>query len=119
MDHLDLLVIGGYFGQGKRKNLISQFLMGVAVKSEEGERPKKFFSFVRVGSGYSHQELLALQERLNCHWKKWDPNSPPSMIHCSREIPHCWIDPKESIILEVSVSYSTSTEKVDCPAMNE
>lgn len=101
MDHLDLVIIGGYYGQGKWTNFMSQFLLGVAIKADEGQVPTEFFSFVRVGSGYSQQELLALQQRLNHHWNKWDKTSPPQMIHCTKEIPDCWIEPSLSVILEV------------------
>lgn len=30
MEELDLLIIGGFYGDGRRKGIISQFLLGVA-----------------------------------------------------------------------------------------
>ena len=40
MDELDLLIIGGYFGEGRRKTNVSHFLLGVAVPpSEPGKSP--------------------------------------------------------------------------------
>lgn len=30
MVELDLLIIGGYYGEGRRKGLVSQFLLGLA-----------------------------------------------------------------------------------------
>ena len=44
MDHLDLIILGGYHGIGRRRNLISSFLVGVAVPSVDGEPPKEFHS---------------------------------------------------------------------------
>lgn len=29
MDHLDLIIIGGYYGEGKRRGTISHFLLGL------------------------------------------------------------------------------------------
>lgn len=38
MVELDLLVIGGYYGEGRRKGIVSQFLVAVAdSKKNEGE----------------------------------------------------------------------------------
>lgn len=103
MDHLDLLVIGGYRGQGRRKNLIAMFLLGVAIPSAEpGRPPSEFWSFCRVGSGYSDEQLLGLMQKLQPHWKKWDKKAPPAMIQCGKEKPELWIEPSQSIILEVS-----------------
>jgi hypothetical protein len=31
MDHLDLIIMGGYYGEGRRKGIISHFLVGAAV----------------------------------------------------------------------------------------
>lgn len=44
MDHLDLIILGGYHGIGRRRNLISSFLVGVAIPSVKGEPPKEFQS---------------------------------------------------------------------------
>jgi len=30
MEHLDLIILGGFYGEGKRGGLVSQFLLGVA-----------------------------------------------------------------------------------------
>lgn len=41
MDHVDLIIMGGYFGEGRRKG-ISHFLLGAAVPpATEGERERE------------------------------------------------------------------------------
>lgn len=78
------------------------FLVGTAVSLKESDKyPREFFPLTRVGSGYSDIQLFELLRKLNPHWKKWDNNNPPSMIHCGREKPHVWIEPAQSVILEV------------------
>ncbi|KZS11985.1 DNA ligase 4 [Daphnia magna] len=105
MDHLDLIILGGYHGQGRRRNLIAMFLVGVAVPSLEKEKEQlEFYSFARVGSGFSDKQLRSLLEKLNPHWQKWDKNAPPPKIHCSREKPDVWINPSSSAILEIKAS---------------
>lgn len=37
LSELDLLIIGGYYGEGKTKGRISSFLLGVAVVDEPGK----------------------------------------------------------------------------------
>ena len=64
-DSLDLIVMGGYFGEKKRatsgadwSDHISQFLLGVL--SPAGSTFKAV-PFARVGTGYSLQELTVLR----------------------------------------------------------
>ncbi len=94
-DDLDLLIVGGYYGSGKRGGILSHFLLAVAVpdqnmncdnqkandddnataennedeyyfdcdesKIEEKKPvvyPKKFYSFCKIGSGYTYKGKL-------------------------------------------------------------
>lgn len=108
MDHLDLLVIGCYRGKGKKRNIISRFLLGVAVPSSETDKtPREFWSVARVGSGYSDEQLDELEAQLKDHWKEWDDKAPPPMIRCAKEKPQYWIEPSKSIVLEVYLSFFT------------
>ena len=75
----------------------------MTFEGEDG-RSTEFYSFARVGSGFSDDGLRDLLQKLNPHWRKWDKKSPPSMIHCSREVPDVWIEPQQSVILEVLTS---------------
>ena len=45
-DDLDLIVVGGYFGE--RSPMITHFLCAVAVDPTEGENPKEFHTFSKV-----------------------------------------------------------------------
>ena len=49
-DDLDLIILGGEYGSGKRRGgMISHFLLGVAVTPDTpGERPSKFMTFGKV-----------------------------------------------------------------------
>jgi DNA ligase-4 len=69
-------------------------------------------SFVRVGSGLSfkskdEQSFAALAKRLEPHWKDYDPQHPPALLQLrggSKERPDKWIDPRDSVVLEVAVA---------------
>lgn len=49
MDELDLIVVGGYMGVGRRAGLMSHFLCALAMPPGAGEdKPSIFHSFCRV-----------------------------------------------------------------------
>jgi DNA ligase 4 len=118
MEHLDVIILGGYYGEGRlRGGLVSQFLLGVAkppaitgknlflemitvdvLKSvTSGGNPTEFYSFSRVGSGYSKGELLDTLERLKDLWQ----DARPPNVFVTKEKPDVWILPEKSLIAEV------------------
>jgi len=103
---LDLLIVGGYYGKGKRRGL-SHFLLAVAVDPQEpGGKPTEFHSVGRVGSGYSVAELGELLARL-------DPNQTsrqPSNVQVSRERPDVWFNPIKSQIVQVRAAELTKSD---------
>jgi hypothetical protein len=77
-DNLDLIILGGYYGKGTRRaGGISHFLLGLAEKAEGGGAPEYFYTFCKVGSGYSLEDLKELQSRLGQHWQEYDPRRQP------------------------------------------
>ncbi|XP_014279240.1 DNA ligase 4 [Halyomorpha halys] len=96
---LDLLIIGGYYGTGRMKGQICHFLLGVAA--EESDNPNTFMSVARVSSGLSDSERAELTSKLNCHWKTFKRNDPPSFLLLKREKPDVYIFPRCSKILQV------------------
>ncbi|XP_034236101.1 DNA ligase 4-like isoform X2 [Thrips palmi] len=110
-DELDLIIIGGLFGKGKNNsNIISHFLLGVAVAPEDkGKPPTEFHSVCRVGSGYSNKELEELLEKLSPHWKPvMGAPMPPGLVW-TKERPDLWIEPRNSHLLQVKASEITPT----------
>ncbi|XP_041473446.1 DNA ligase 4-like isoform X2 [Lytechinus variegatus] len=117
MDELDLLVVGGYFGKGFRAQLISHFLCAVAVPpSREGDHPKIFYSFCKVGSGYTLQELYEFNQKLAKHWKKYDKENPPRWLQCTREKPELYVEPQNSFIVQIKATEinSSNVYKTGC-----
>lgn len=117
MDELDVLVVGGYFGKGFRSQLVSHFLCAVAVPpSKEGEHPKIFYSFCKVGSGYTLQELYEFNQKLAKHWKKYDKENPPRFLQCTREKPELYVEPQNSFIVQIKATEinSSSAYRTGC-----
>lgn len=109
MTDLDLLILGGYYGEGKgvRADGISHFLMGVKDDLRSTDDCVKYLTVGKIGTGYSFAELEELRNKLNPHWKPWPAagsripdHFSPWKIGKNDDIPHVWIPPSESCIVE-------------------
>ncbi|XP_053563764.1 DNA ligase 4 [Bombina bombina] len=110
MDELDLLIIGGYWGTGSRGGMMSHFLCAVAETPSPGEKPYFFHSVCRVGSGYTMKELYDLGIKLAPHWKPYRKRDPPVSILCGVEKPEVWIQPCNSVIVQIKAAEIVSSD---------
>ena len=113
-DTFDLLLLGGYYGEGVRRGGdISHFLLGVAEKVDlaSGARPRHFYSFCKVGSGYTQAELQQLRETLADKWRRYDQRKAErgaypwlmGWLPEAGEVPDVIIEPQHSLLMEVKV----------------
>lgn len=116
MDELDLLIVGGYWGKGLRGGMMSHFLCAVAETPPCGEKPSVFHSICRVGSGYTMKELYDLGLKLAKHWKPYRKRDPPCNILCGSEKPEVYIEPCNSVIVQIKAAEIVSSDmyKTDC-----
>lgn len=116
MDELDLLIVGGYWGKGRRSGMLSHFLCAVAEEPSPGEKPTVFHTLCRIGSGYTLKELYDLGLKLAKHWKIYNKNNPPASILCGTEKPEVYIEPRNSVIIQVKAAEIVSSEmyKTNC-----
>ncbi|XP_006846744.1 PREDICTED: DNA ligase 4 [Chrysochloris asiatica] len=104
MDELDILIVGGYWGKGSRGGMMSHFLCAVAEKPPKGGKPSVFHTLCRVGSGYTMKELYDLGLKLAKHWKPFHKKAPPSSILCGTEKPEVYIEPCNSVIVQIKAA---------------
>lgn len=104
MDELDIIIVGGYWGKGSRGGMMSHFLCAVAEKPPSGEEPSVFHTLCRVGSGYTMKELYDLGLKLSKHWKPFHKKTPPSSILCGTEKPEVYIEPCNSVIVQIKAT---------------
>ncbi|KAF7837964.1 DNA ligase 4 isoform X1 [Senna tora] len=115
---LDALIIGGYYGSGRRGGEVAQFLVGLAEHPSPNTHPKRFISFCRVGTGLSDDELDAVVTKLKPYFRKYEypKKRPPSFYQVtnhSKERPDVWIDsPDKSIILTITSDIRTIESEV-------
>ncbi|XP_069746724.1 DNA ligase 4 [Narcine bancroftii] len=110
MDELDILIVGGYFGKGHRGGMVSHFLCAVAELPPSGEKPSVFHSICRVGSGYTMKELYDLGLKLANHWKPYSKKNPPANILCATEKPEVYIEPCNSVVLQIKAAEIVSSD---------
>lgn len=112
-ESLDLLVLGGYWGSGKRGGILSSYLCGVRVDGNHlkpGESPMKFWSFCKVGGGFTANEYSQIAHMTDSQWVPWDSKNPPREYmelgggDQQFEKPDVWIRPDKSIVVEVKAA---------------
>jgi DNA ligase-4 len=112
MDQCDLIVMGGYYGSGKRGGIITHFLLGLEDRSVDADGPRVYHSFCRVGSGYSMKELNELLKKLQKNFKRGRPPPDAAFVYeFGREKPDVTIDPKNSVILQVKAAEIISSDQ--------
>ena len=119
-ENLDCVIIGGYYGSGKRGGALSSYLCGLRVDENQirqGANPKKFYSFFKVGGGFTATDYANLRHATDGKWKKWDPKHPPTEYialagdHLQYERPDEWILPSDSVVVEVKAAAITPTDQ--------
>lgn len=97
MSDLDVIVIGGYYGDGKHRQKISGFLVGVS-----GKFPDEYYSLAKIASGLDEDELKTVEEKLGPHWINIKDGNPEDYgVYFGKEKPDVWIPPSKSLIFLV------------------
>ncbi|KAJ8665207.1 hypothetical protein QAD02_006869 [Eretmocerus hayati] len=105
---LDLIILGGFYGSGRLKGMITSFLVGIASPpTNQNGMPSEFFPLVVVRSGLSDKDIQMIHDRLKPHWKN---TKPQQIIALKNDHPHKWISPKDSLILQLRATEITGSQ---------
>jgi len=88
-DTIDLVVVGGYSGRGRRAGVMGAFLMAVYDRNTG-----MFQSVCKLGSGFSDDQLSELTEALNPYRTQQKPDNLDATM-----VPEFWLEPR--MVLEV------------------
>ncbi|QIW94932.1 hypothetical protein AMS68_000450 [Peltaster fructicola] len=122
-EELDCVVIGGYYGSGKRGGNLSSFMCGLRVPQElidAGADPQQCYSFFKVGGGFTAADYADVWHRTEGKWKQWDAKKPPTHMvilgggSLQFEKPDVWIRPEDSVVFEVKAASVTTTNQFGC-----
>lgn len=118
-ENVDVVIIGGYYGSGRRGGRLSSFLCGLRVTESDikaGAHPEKCYSFIKVGGGFAAEDYAEIQHLTQGKWKDWDVKKPPSKFiqlaggeKYQYERPDVWIRPSESVVITVKAASSEET----------
>lgn len=94
---------------------IDSYLLGVYQKTET---ENKFLSAVKVEKGLTYDERSNLNASLRSHWQKTKSTKvgrktiyeSPSFLEWKDSPPDVWIEPKNSIILEIKAAELVKTD---------
>ena len=119
-EDLDCIVIGGYYGSGRRGGNVSSFLCGLRVEKKQidaGADPRKCFSFFKVGGGFAASDYAQIRHLTDGKWKDWNPQKPPTEFielgggDRQYERPDVWIRPDESVVVAVKAASVNVTDQ--------
>ncbi|KAB5558031.1 hypothetical protein GE09DRAFT_98509 [Coniochaeta sp. 2T2.1] len=120
-ESLDCVVVGGYFGSGRRGGTLSSFLCGLRVGEnyvKAGANPEKCMSFFKVGGGFKAEDYAEIRHHTEGKWVDWDAKNPPSQYielgggeRLQYEKPDVWIRPSESIVVSVKAAEITPSDQ--------
>ncbi|KAG6336672.1 hypothetical protein ID866_2419 [Astraeus odoratus] len=97
-DSLDLVVVGGYYGKGKRTNVYGAFLLACYDADAE-----EYQTICKIGTGFS-------EEMLQSHWDTLRPlemQKPRGDVKAGGAKPDVWFEPKvvwEVLTADLSLS---------------
>ncbi|PPS04581.1 hypothetical protein GOBAR_AA16074 [Gossypium barbadense] len=123
---LDVLIIGGYYGSGRRGGEVAQFLVGLADRPDPNAYPRRFSKSIRimslrghhdVGTGLTDDDLETVAKKLKPYFRKYEypKKMQPSFYQVknhSKERPDVWIESPESIILSITSDIRTIRSEV-------
>lgn len=122
-ESMDCVVVGGYFGSGRRGGMLSSFLCGLRVsqnliKSGQAVTPEKCLSFFKVGGGLKAEDYAEIQHHTEGKWQDWDAANPPTEYielgggeRLQYEKPDVWIRPSDSVVISVKAASITPTDQ--------
>ncbi|KAK7730022.1 DNA ligase (ATP) [Botryosphaeria dothidea] len=119
-EELDCVVIGGYWGSGKRGGNLSSFLCGLRVDQHQidrGANPMKCYSFFKVGGGMTAQDYAAIRHQTDGKWQDWNARRPPTEFvelaggDRQHERPDVWIKPCDSVVVSVKAASVGATDQ--------
>lgn len=98
-DSADLIVLGAWYGTGKKGGMMSVFLMGCYDPST-----KKFCTVTKVHTGHDDETLERLQTELDMLKISCDPTKIPNWLRCTKTMIPDFVakDPRKQPVWEIS-----------------
>ncbi|GAA5965465.1 hypothetical protein JCM3765_003291 [Sporobolomyces pararoseus] len=100
---IDAVVIGGYWGEGRRGGVLSSFLVG--LREEQPDGSTRFLSFAKVGSGLNREDYKWIGETIGSKLQTVKKgNALPDWFYTRAEMPDVLVNPADSFVLEIKAA---------------
>lgn len=108
-DSADLIVLGAWYGTGKKGGIMSIFLMG-----SYNPNKKQFCTVTKVHTGHDDKTLERLQTELDMIKISMDPNKVPDWLNCTKTMIPDFVarDPKNQPVWEITGAEFTQQHDV-------
>ncbi|KDQ13109.1 hypothetical protein BOTBODRAFT_33972 [Botryobasidium botryosum FD-172 SS1] len=115
-ESVDVLVVGGNWGKGKRGGKISALICAVSDPENLSKTGKEYLTFVRIGTGLSYSDYEWVSKK---NWQDFDKTKPPSWLQVSdststEDKGDVYLDPEDSFILTVKAASITPSSMYGC-----
>ncbi|KAI9356237.1 ATP dependent DNA ligase domain-containing protein [Zopfochytrium polystomum] len=127
-DDIDLVVVAGFFGTGRRSGRLSHFMCAIIddsfTSNSSNSQPEpsqergsaiQFMTLCKFGTGYKLSEIEAIAQENLGNWSDYNPRRPPAwLIHPldSKEKPdRVVIDPHKSRVVSVKAAELVKSEQ--------
>ncbi|XP_967954.1 DNA ligase 3 [Tribolium castaneum] len=106
-DSADLIVLGAWYGTGKKGGIMSIFLMGCYDEAND-----RFCTVSKVSTGHDDKTLEKLQTELDMVKISSDPAKVPDWLHCTKTMVPDFVarDPKKQPVWEITGAEFTKHE---------
>ena len=98
VDTIDVVVLGYYYGRGKR----AEFGLGALLTGVYNPEDEKYYSIGKVGTGFKDEDLKSIKSDLT----RLELDSKPENVEVEKQLyPDVWVDPK--IVIEIDADEIT------------
>lgn len=110
-ENLDILIVGGFYGDGSRGGKVSSFLCALRIDdTESDDHDPRYATFCRVGGGFNAQDYATIRGHCATKWHTWNANAAARhyvFAASARRVlmkPDVWILPEDSLIIQVKAA---------------
>ncbi|KAJ3319713.1 DNA ligase (ATP) [Boothiomyces sp. JEL0866] len=99
-DDVDLLLVGGYYGEGKLAGRMNSFMCCLRDDTKPGNH---YISLCKFGSGYKHEDLPSISLEQTNNWNRYNPRASPDWFYhpFNSDNPEMIIAPENSHVVQI------------------
>ncbi|KAJ3032631.1 DNA ligase (ATP), partial [Rhizophlyctis rosea] len=112
-DDLDVILVGGFYGEGRRSGKLSHFMCAILEDPKPDGSPRRLLTFCKFGTGFKMHEIEMISRESQGHWIDFDRRKWPSwFVHPTNgEMPHRILPPEHCRVVQLKAAEITKTDQ--------